>query len=175
MDDHNRPLTAKQKRFCDEYMIDVNGKQAAIRPGYSEHTAEQQGSRLLSNAKVFAEIQRRISERAKRVEVDADYVVEKLRTMVEDPNCPASSRVAALGLLARHLGMLTDKIDINDQSEQIRIVLESPTPVSSQLSRENTKLSLPEAKAQARLDEQSNQNASHAPGDSTGHHEGSKS
>ena len=50
----------------------------------------------------------------RRVEVDADYVVEKLRTMVEDPNCPASSQVQALGLLARHLGMLNDKIDIND-------------------------------------------------------------
>ena len=49
--------------------------------------------------------------------------------------------------------MLTDKIDINDQRETILIELELPTPISSQLSRENTKLTLPEAKAQARLDE----------------------
>ena len=121
MDETTKPLTAKQNRFCDEYMIDMNGKQAAMRAGYSKHTAEQQGSRLLSNAKVFAEIQRLIDERAERVEVDADYVVEKLRTIVEDSNCTASSRVQSLGLLARHLGMLTDKLDINETREILLI------------------------------------------------------
>ncbi len=175
MDENTKPLTAKQQQFCREYLIDMNAAAAARRAGYSERTAEQQGSRLLWNVEVEAEIQRLISERAKRVEVDADYVVEKLRTIVEDQNCAASSRVAALGLLARHLGMLTDKIDINDQRETIQILLEIPTPISSQLSRENTKLSLPEAKAQARHDEQSNQDASDAPGDSAGHHKESKS
>ena len=44
-------LNPKQQRFVDEYLIDLNGKQAAIRAGYSEKTAEVQASRLLSNAK----------------------------------------------------------------------------------------------------------------------------
>ncbi len=153
MDENNRPLTAKQQQFCREYLIDMNATAAARRAGYSERTAEQQGYQLLQKTSVKAEIQRLIDERAERVEVDADYVVEKLRTMVEDPNCPASTQVAALGLLGKHLGMFTDKLDINDQRETILIELEQPTPISSQLSRENTKLTLPEAKAQARLDE----------------------
>lgn len=37
-------LTAKQQRFADEYLIDLNAKQAAIRAGYSSKSAEQQGS-----------------------------------------------------------------------------------------------------------------------------------
>ncbi|MFA9203068.1 MAG: terminase small subunit, partial [Flavobacteriales bacterium] len=41
--------TAKQQRFIDEYLIDFNATQAAIRAGYSSDTAKQQGSRLLSN------------------------------------------------------------------------------------------------------------------------------
>ena len=49
-------LTPKQDRFCREYVIDLNGKQAAIRTGYSKKTAEMQASRLLSKAKVRARV-----------------------------------------------------------------------------------------------------------------------
>lgn len=45
-------LTPKQQRFITEYLIDLNGKQAAVRAGYSPHTAQEQSSRLLSLAKV---------------------------------------------------------------------------------------------------------------------------
>lgn len=45
-------LTPKQKRFCEEYLIDLNATQAAIRAGYSPKTAEQTASRLLRNVKV---------------------------------------------------------------------------------------------------------------------------
>jgi phage terminase small subunit len=44
-------LTPKQQRFVAEYLVDLNGKQAAIRTGYSAKTAEQQASRLLSNVR----------------------------------------------------------------------------------------------------------------------------
>lgn len=47
-----KELTAKQKRFCEEYVIDFNGKQAAIRTGYSPKTANEQASRLLTNVNV---------------------------------------------------------------------------------------------------------------------------
>ena len=50
-------LTPKQARFVEEYLIDLNATQAAIRAGYSTHTADVQGSRLLSNVKVAAAIQ----------------------------------------------------------------------------------------------------------------------
>ena len=159
MDETTRPLTAKQQQFCREYLIDMNAAAAARRAGYSKHTAEQQGSRLLSNAKVFAEIQRQIESRAERVEVDADYVVENLRAIVEDQGGAASSRVQALGLLARHLGMLTDKLDINDQRETILIELEATTGFPPRLG----------------LPDESGKAAPHALGDSTGHQEGSKS
>lgn len=45
-------LTEKQQRFVEEYLIDLNATQAAIRAGYSAKTADQQGSRMLANVKV---------------------------------------------------------------------------------------------------------------------------
>jgi phage terminase small subunit len=59
-------LTPKQQRFVEEYLVDLNGKQAAIRAGYSEKAAEQQASRLLTYAKValsIAEGRKTIAER----------------------------------------------------------------------------------------------------------------
>jgi len=45
-------LSEKQKRFCEEYTVDFNGLQAAIRAGYSEKTANQQASRLLTKVNI---------------------------------------------------------------------------------------------------------------------------
>ena len=50
------PLTPKQDQFVKEYLVDLNATQAAIRAGYSAKTANEQGSRLLANAKVSAAI-----------------------------------------------------------------------------------------------------------------------
>ncbi|MAO52137.1 MAG: terminase small subunit [Pusillimonas sp.] len=59
-------LNPKQARFVEEYLVDLNGTRAAIRAGYSEKTADQQASRLLTNVKVaraIAEAQQKLSER----------------------------------------------------------------------------------------------------------------
>ena len=71
-------LTAKQQRFCDEYLIDLNATQAAIRAGYSEKTAEEQGCRLLRNVKVQKYIQNRKQDRIERTEITQDMVLREL-------------------------------------------------------------------------------------------------
>ena len=68
-------LTPKQSRFVEEYLLDLNGKQAAIRAGYSPKTAEVQGSRLLRNAKVQKALEAAVQARSRRTEVTADRVV----------------------------------------------------------------------------------------------------
>lgn len=69
-------MTNKQQRFCEEYVIDLNATQAAIRAGYSEKTADQQASRLLTNVKVQILVQKFKSEISKRNEVTVDKVVK---------------------------------------------------------------------------------------------------
>lgn len=74
----NKSLTEKQKRFCEEYIIDLNGAMAAIRTGYSEKTAKEQASRLLTNVNVQEYIQCLKVERSKRTAITADMVIEEL-------------------------------------------------------------------------------------------------
>ncbi len=72
------PLTDKQKCFCQEYIIDLNAKQAAIRAGYSKHSAEITGSKLLRNPKVSDEVAKLKSQRGERLEITADSVVKEI-------------------------------------------------------------------------------------------------
>lgn len=76
-------LTAKQQRFVEEYLIDLNATQAAIRAGYSEKTAQEQSSRLLSNVMVQAAIQEAQNKRAERTEITQDYVLNNIKSVVE--------------------------------------------------------------------------------------------
>lgn len=71
-------LTDKQEAFCQQYLLDLNATQAAIRAGYSENTAQEQGSRLLSNVMVASRVRELMAGRADRVQVDADWVLGRL-------------------------------------------------------------------------------------------------
>ncbi len=71
-------LSQKQKRFIEEYLIDLNATQAAIRAGYSPDTANEQGSQNLAKLSVRNEIDKAIAERSKRTGVNADRVVREL-------------------------------------------------------------------------------------------------
>ncbi|CAN0620517.1 phage terminase small subunit [Burkholderia multivorans] len=71
-------LTDKQRRFVDEYLVDLNATQAAIRAGYSKRTAASQGERLLRNVEVQAALAERMKAREQRTQVDADYVVRRM-------------------------------------------------------------------------------------------------
>ena len=71
-------LTKKQIRFCEEYIIDLNATQAAIRAGYSEKTAEQLGYQLLQKTSVSDYILEVQSKRSERTEITADRVLQEL-------------------------------------------------------------------------------------------------
>ncbi|MBY0138369.1 terminase small subunit [Paracoccus yeei] len=71
-------LTAKQARFVEEYLIDLNATQAAIRAGYSPRTAEQQGSRLLRNAQVAAAATEAQAARSAKTQITQERVLEEL-------------------------------------------------------------------------------------------------
>ncbi len=71
-------LTAKQQRFVEEYLIDLNATQAAIRAGYSAKTAEQQGHQLLKKTLVAAAIAEAQAARTERTEITQDMVLKEL-------------------------------------------------------------------------------------------------
>lgn len=71
-------LTDKQRRFVEEYLVDLNATQAAIRAGYSFKTANEQGSQLLAKLSIQQEISERMAERSKRTGINQDRVVLEL-------------------------------------------------------------------------------------------------
>ena len=77
----NGGLTAKQARFAEEYLVDLNATQAAIRAGYSERSAKAIGHENLTKPDLAARISELVEERNERVRFDADSVLSRLVQM----------------------------------------------------------------------------------------------
>ncbi|QVL37018.1 terminase small subunit [Aminirod propionatiphilus] len=128
-----KKLTAKQKAFVEEYLVDLNATQAAIRAGYSAKTAGSIGQRLLTKVEIQAELAVAMAAREERTEITQDAVLKDLleikeRCMQRAPvldmkghqvrdeeglglwEFDAKDALRALELLGKHLGMFSDKL-----------------------------------------------------------------
>lgn len=76
-------LTAKQQRFVEEYLVDLNATQAAIRAGYSKNTASETGYENLRKPQIAEAISSAKSERSAQTGIDARWVLERLGMEVE--------------------------------------------------------------------------------------------
>jgi phage terminase small subunit len=135
-----KELTPKQQRFVEEYLIDLNATQAAIRAGYSKKTAKSIGQENLTKPDVSEAIETAQQKVSERTEITQDWVLKNLKTVTE--RCMQASPVfdrkgnpvmvetadggiapafvfdsgganRSLELLGKHMGMFTDKIDLN--------------------------------------------------------------
>ena len=131
-------MTDKQSIFVQEYLKDLNATQAAIRAGYSAHTAYSIGQENLNKPEIKQAIDAAMSERQQRTELTQDYVLHNLqeiaeRCMQKSPvmtkgeqaideegrhlwTFDARNAIRALELIGRHMGMFNDK---NKEQEQI--------------------------------------------------------
>ena len=103
------PLTPKQESFVEEYLIDLNATQAAIRSGYSEKTAHAIGQENLRKPIIAAEVARAQAERSARTNVTQDYVLESIVSAMErckqDDTFNAAGVFKGAELLGKHLGL----------------------------------------------------------------------
>lgn len=97
-------LTTRQARFVDEYLVDGNGTQAAIRAGYSASGAYTEASRLLRNAEVARAIKTRQEVDSERLRVSRERVVTMLLAAYDQAR--AQAEPAAMVSAARELGRL---------------------------------------------------------------------
>jgi hypothetical protein len=108
--------------------VDLNATQAAIRAGYSEHTAEQQGSRLLRNAQVKAAVDALTAKRAERLELSADKVLKDLNRLGELAEAfgDFAPAIKARELLGKHLGLFPNKHELAGAGgEGLTVVVQS--------------------------------------------------
>jgi len=73
----DKKLTPKQDLFVQEYLIDLNATQAAIRAGYSKHTAQEQSSRLLSNVIISQAVKEANAQRLENTGINAQWVLDQ--------------------------------------------------------------------------------------------------
>lgn len=79
-------LTARQQKFVDEYLVDLNASKAAVRAGYAEKYAGANIDKLLKNTEIASEISKKQIERSKRTEITQDRVLlEIARLAFNDP------------------------------------------------------------------------------------------
>ena len=124
-------LTNRQKRFVEEYLIDLNARQAAIRAGYSPKTAQEQASRLLANVKVQTPISAFLADISSAKIADIEEVMKYLTSVMrgeateEIPllvgngvqeiitkHLSAKDRIRAAELLGKRYGLFTDKVSV---------------------------------------------------------------
>nr|DAK30052.1 MAG TPA: Terminase small subunit [Caudoviricetes sp.] len=127
-------LTAKQQRFCDEYLIDLNATQAAIRAGYSKKTANRIGTENLSKLVIREYIENRMAEKEAALIANQDEVLKyltsvlrgqsksteivieglgdgstKARKMEKEPS--EKDKLKAAELLGKRYGLYTEKVE----------------------------------------------------------------
>ena len=76
-------MNDKRKKFCQEYVKDFNGTQAAKRAGYSKHTANEQASQLLANLSIQQEIQKSLKKSADASDVTVKFIIEGFLEVLE--------------------------------------------------------------------------------------------
>ena len=133
-------LTAKQQRFCDEYLIDLNATQAAIRAGYSEKTAAVIATENLRKPNISEYIEKRMAEKEAALIADQDEVLKYLTSVLRGTSqaevvvvegsgegCSTARRIKkapdekerlkAAELLGKRYGLYTEKVDVETDME----------------------------------------------------------
>lgn len=114
-------FTPKQKRFCDEYLVDMNVTQAAIRAGYSKKTAHVIGNENLKKPYIAEYIRKRMEKLERSTVADAQEVVEFLSSVLrgEKEDMTGRERMKAAELMAKRWGILTENMRISGATVQI--------------------------------------------------------
>lgn len=112
-------LTPKQQRFVEEYLIDLNATQAAIRAGYSKRTAFQIGTENLKKPYVAAAIAKVMEQRSKELSIDAKWVLIELIDVYRASRDRRRSRVGNLKLAKSTLDSIGKHVDIKAFVERL--------------------------------------------------------
>lgn len=107
-----RGLTEKQIRFVNEYLVDFNATQAALRAGYSKQTSNEQGCRLLANISIQTAIKQKTTEKLSELNISQKQILDeykKIAFKVEIAEYRGTDKLKALEFLAKISGLCETK------------------------------------------------------------------
>jgi phage terminase small subunit len=106
-------LTARQRSFAHEYIVDFDATAAAIRAGYAVRYANRQGFQLVHHKGIAALITHlNKSKEAKLVSISPEYVLQKVTEIVTRVDAKDGDKLRGLELIARHLGMFIERTEL---------------------------------------------------------------
>lgn len=134
-------MTRRQKRFCDEYLIDLNATRAAVRAGYAEKSAGRNADRLMKNNEIKTYLDAKLAQLQSEKTAKAQEVLEYLTSVMRgnhteqalrlvgdgvqqivDIAVPAKDRIKAAELLGKRYGLFKDNLQLDgDLSLTIQI------------------------------------------------------
>ena len=114
-------MTLKQKQFIEEYLVDMNATQAAIRAGYSAKTAYSIGQRLLKNVEVSQTISSAMTERRNKLIATREQRQAFWSSVMNDTDEDMRNRLKASELLGKSEQDFTDKVAINSNLGEVKI------------------------------------------------------
>ena len=110
-------MTAKQKRFCNEYLIDLNATQAAIRAGYSKKAARQMGADNMAKPYIKAYIAERMAEKEKELIASQDEVLRYLTSVMRGQS---ESEVVAVEFIGDGVSQAVKVRKAPDEKERLK-------------------------------------------------------
>lgn len=114
-------LNDKQLRFAQEYTVDLNATQAAIRAGYSTKTAYSQGQRLLKKDEIQDAIREANRKRSEATGITAEWVLTGIAEIATREDARDADRLKAFELLGKHLGIWEQRQTQEDSSIRVEI------------------------------------------------------
>lgn len=108
-----RKLSAKMERFVEEYLIDLNASAAVLRAGYKTRNQNRLAAELMRHPLVKAAIEERMEDRRERMELTADYLLNKLVAMIEKEGVRDSDALRAIELAGKSLALWKDRQEIS--------------------------------------------------------------
>lgn len=113
MQDNTEKKIDRKELFCQEFLVDFNATQAAIRAGYSEKTARSIGSENLSKPDILNRINEIFSERAKKLELDQEWVLKNLKETHDEAAIDRNhnARLRSIELVGKWLGMFKEQYE----------------------------------------------------------------
>lgn len=118
-------MNPRQQKFVDEYCVDLNATQAAIRAGYNQKTASVIGNENLRKPYIKQAIEERLSKNTNNTIITAELVLNGIKEIAFGKDVKPNDRLKAMELLGKYLKLFTEKIETKvETNEPIRVTFD---------------------------------------------------